>query len=191
MYWIVVCICVSLWFCDIVCLLASLRRNILPVCCTRSLQSWLQSGVLHLAALEDLKLHTNVYCWWGHFHPITEFFLLNQLKPVLWKNKSVEKLLLFFMVSFISSKFGRVNSSNRIAPTWDEVICSYLTVEQKDLILVLQWLILSIWLKFTHLKLHHVGQSLFNHEVFPDIVMTESNLQVLSSHNSHWPFQEV
>lgn len=119
-------------------------------------------------------------------------FLLNQLKPVLWKNKTVEeKLRLFFTVSFISSKFGRVNSSNRIAPTWDEVICSYLTVEQKDLILVLQWLIFSIWLKFTHLKLHHVGRSIFNHEVVPDTVMTESNLQVLSSHNSHRPFQEV
>lgn len=64
-------------------------------------------------------------------------------------------------------------------------------MEQKDLILVLQWLILSIWLKFTHLKLHYVGRSIFNHEVVPDIVTTESNLQVLSSHNSHRPFQEV
>lgn len=123
---------------------------------------------------------------------MTKFFLLNQLKPVLWKNKTEEeKLLLFFTVSFISSKFGHANPSNRIAPTWNEVICSYLTVEQKDLILVLQWLILPIWLKFTHLKPHYVGQSLFNHEVFPDIVTTESNLQVLNSHNSHRPFWEV
>ena len=63
-------------------------------------------------------------------------------------------------------------------------------MEQKDLILVLQWLRLSIWLKFTHLKLHRVGWSLFNHKIFPDIVTTESNLQVLSSLNSHRPFQE-
>lgn len=122
---------------------------------------------------------------------MTKILLLNQLKAVLWKNKTVEKLLLFSTVSFISSKFGHVNSSNRIAPTWDEVICSYLTVEQKDLILVLQWLMLSIWLKFIHLKLHHVGRSLFNHQVFPDSVMTESNLQLLSSHNSHRLLREV